>query len=82
MFSCYGELSTQVYDIDKPVGRSFGEIEFYSRHLTGLSGPILEPAVGSGRVLIPLLKAGYQVEGFDISPEMLDSCKKRLHEAG
>ncbi len=82
MFSVYGELSTQVYDIDKPVGRSFGEIEFYGNHLKGLNGPILEPAVGSGRVLIPLLKMGYLVEGFDISPEMLDSCKKRLDEAG
>ena len=81
MFSCYGEISTQVYDLDKPVGRSFGEIEFYSTLLEGVKGAILEPAVGSGRVLIPLLQAGYQVEGFDISPQMLQSCKKRLQYA-
>ncbi len=82
MFSCYGKLSTEVYDLDKPVGRSFGEIEFYSSRLTKVEGLILEPAIGSGRVLIPLLKEGFKIEGFDISAEMLESCQQRLLTAG
>ena len=43
-------------------------------------GRILEAAVGSGRVIIPLLEAGFTVDGIDYSPEMLDSCRKRCKE--
>ncbi|CAA9461369.1 MAG: SAM-dependent methyltransferase [uncultured Rubrobacteraceae bacterium] len=27
--SSYGRLATEVYDIDKPIGHSFGDVEFY-----------------------------------------------------
>lgn len=30
MYSSYGELCTEVYDISKPVGHSFGDVEFYT----------------------------------------------------
>jgi SAM-dependent methyltransferase len=71
----YGRLGAVVYDLDKPIGRSFGDIEFYKERLTGCEGAILEPAVGNGRVLIPLLEAGFAVEGFDRSEEMLQRCR-------
>lgn len=32
---------------------------------------------GSGRLLLPLLKKGYQIDGVDSSHEMLESCAKR-----
>jgi SAM-dependent methyltransferase len=71
----YGRLGALVYDLDKPIGRSFGDIEFYKERLAGCRGPILEPAVGNGRVLIPLLENGFDVEGFDPSEEMLERCR-------
>jgi SAM-dependent methyltransferase len=71
----YGTLATEVYDIDKPVGSSFGDLEYYSRALEGTVGQILEPAVGTGRILIPLLEAGLDVEGYDTSPEMIATCR-------
>ncbi|WP_313152292.1 class I SAM-dependent methyltransferase [Lacrimispora sp.] len=81
MLSYYGRLSSEVYDMDKPVGHSFGDIEFYSDRLKSCKGPILEPATGTGRILIPLLEKGFHVEGFDSSKDMLrichDNCKKR-----
>lgn len=80
MFSSYGKLSTEVYDIDKPVGRSFGDVEYYLRALKRISGNVLEPAVGSGRILIPLLMDGIDIEGIDNSEEMLASCKIRCTE--
>src|SRR5262249_8159369 len=52
----YGQLGALVYDLDKPIGCSFGDIEFYKERLAGCRGPILEPAVGNGRMLIPLLE--------------------------
>lgn len=81
MLNYYGRLSSEVYDLDKPVGHSFGDIEFYSDRLKSCKGPILEPATGTGRALIPLLEKGFQVEGFDSSKDMLrichDNCRRR-----
>lgn len=81
MLSYYGRLSSEVYDMDKPVGRSFGDIEFYADRLKSCKGPVLEPATGTGRILIPLLEKGFHVEGFDSSTDMLrichENCKKR-----
>ncbi|MGZ9585271.1 class I SAM-dependent methyltransferase [Paenibacillus marinisediminis] len=83
MYSSYGELCTEVYNFTKPVGHSFGrEIEYYKERLIGCEGLILEAGVGSGRVLIPLMEAGLQMEGLDSSPTMLESCKSRCDERG
>ena len=77
----YGTLASWVYNLDKPVGRSFGDLEYYQQRLAESEGPVLEPAVGNGRILVPLLEAGFSVEGFDASDEMLgycqDECRKR-----
>lgn len=74
----YGALAAMVYHADKPVGRSFGDVEFYLERLEGVGGPVLEPAVGNGRFLIPLLEAGHTVYGFDASSHMLDICKQEI----
>jgi SAM-dependent methyltransferase len=76
MHNRYGRLASWVYHLDKPVGRSFGDLEYYRQRLTGCNGPILEPAVGNGRIFIPLLEAGFVVEGFDASEDMLEYCRK------
>ncbi len=72
----YQNLSALVYDIDKPIGKSFGDLEFYQSVLSKVNGKILEPACGNGRLLIPLFKAGYKIEGFDQSDSMLKHLKK------
>lgn len=71
----YATLATWVYELDKPVGRSFGDVEFYLERLQGVTGPVLEPAVGNGRLFVPLLEAGLDVKGFDASEEMLGYCR-------
>lgn len=81
MFSYYSDLCTEVYNHTKPVGHSIsGDIEYYLDRLQSCQGRILEAAVGSGRMLIPLLEAGLLVDGIDYSPEMLASCHKRCEE--
>jgi SAM-dependent methyltransferase len=50
--------------------------------LAGVAGPILEPACGSGRTLVPLLEAGHDAAGFDTSEEMLEQCRARCAAAG
>ncbi|WP_439273180.1 class I SAM-dependent methyltransferase [Pseudochrobactrum sp. HB0163] len=71
----YGKLASRVYELDKPVGCSFGDVEFYLERLKNVTGPILEPAAGNGRMLVPLAQAGHMVSGFDLSADMLDLCK-------
>jgi ubiquinone/menaquinone biosynthesis C-methylase UbiE len=78
----YGRLATEVYDITKPIGHTFGDVEFYLQRLKSCTGRVLEPAVGTGRVMIPLLEAGIEVEGVDNSPEMLAICRARCAERG
>ena len=82
----YGELATEVYDITKPVGQTFEggdrRLDFYLGRLRSCSGRILEPAVGTGRMMILLLEAGLDVEGLDNSPEMLAVCRARCAERG
>ncbi|HEX5377794.1 MAG TPA: class I SAM-dependent methyltransferase [Phenylobacterium sp.] len=69
----YGSLCAEIYDLDKPVGSLF-DAAYYQGRLKDLDGPVLEAAVGTGRLLIPLLEAGIAAEGFDHSAQMLAVC--------
>ncbi len=83
MYSNYGPLCTELYDLTKPVGYSIGgDIEYYKERLQGLTGKILEAGVGSGRFYIPFMESGFDVEGIDNSLEMLASCRKRCLDRG
>lgn len=77
----YGDIAAEIYDLDKPFG-ALPDTAFHLERLSGLRGPLLEPACGSGRTLVPLLQAGLDVTGFDPSPQMLDRCRARCAEAG
>lgn len=82
MLGYYSKLSSEVYDLDKYVGLSFGDVEFYSDRLASCEGNILEPGVGTGRILIPLLEKGLKVDGFDVSAEMLEICRNNCEKRG
>jgi SAM-dependent methyltransferase len=45
-------------------------------------GPVLEIGCGTGRVLLPLAKAGTRLTGLDVSPEMLARARTKLAAAG
>ena len=53
--------------------------ELAAAHVTS-GGSLLELGCGSGRVLIPLLQAGFSVTGLDNDPEMLRFLRARLAE--
>ncbi len=40
-------------------------------------GPVIELGCGTGRVALPVVRAGYRVTGVDISPEMLARARRR-----
>ncbi|WP_174732239.1 class I SAM-dependent methyltransferase [Mesobacillus harenae] len=82
MLAYYSKLSSEVYDLDKFIGRSFGDVEFYQERLSSCTGSILEPGTGTGRMLIPLLEKGLKVEGIDASTEMLTICRRNCEKRG
>jgi SAM-dependent methyltransferase len=45
-------------------------------------GPVLEVACGTGRVLVPLARAGFSVVGVDLSAAMLAVARDKLARAG
>ena len=59
------------------------DVPFYVGLARGADGPLVELAVGSGRVAIPVAQAtGRRVIGLDSSPAMLDEARVRAAEAG
>lgn len=58
------------------------DIDFYLDLARACSGPVLEVACGTGRVLVPLAKAGFEVTGLDGSPHMLAVAREKLATVG
>ncbi len=76
LMKTYQELCTEFYDLEQhPLGEQ--ALAFYLEQARKANGPILEPMCGTGRFLIPMLQAGFDVEGFDASPFMLDALRKK-----
>ncbi len=65
----------EVCNLHLPVGHTVGDIGYYKRILASIEGVVLEIACSTGRVLVPLLEAGYRMEGLDHSPEVLEICQ-------
>lgn len=80
--SAYRNLAAAVYELDKPVGRSFGDIELYTELLKDTSGLIFEPAAGNGRMLISLASKGHAVQGTEPSADMRRLCERAATAAG
>ncbi|MDR0850712.1 MAG: class I SAM-dependent methyltransferase [Christensenellaceae bacterium] len=79
----YGTLSTKFYELSKPVGHSIdGDIEYYFEKLKNIKGKILEAGVGTGRMFIPFLKRGLNIDGVDLSSEMLKQCSINMKAHG
>jgi len=43
-------------------------------------GPVLELGCGTGRVLLPLARAGYEITGIDLSAPMIEQCRAKLQD--
>jgi SAM-dependent methyltransferase len=54
------------------------DVAFYIDMVRGADGPALELGCGTGRVLIPIARAGCAITGIDLSPAMLSVCREKL----
>jgi SAM-dependent methyltransferase len=77
--SLYDEIA-EIYD---PWSRSVTEdVDFYVERALASGGPVVELAVGTGRIAIPIARAGIDVIGVDSSPGMLAVARAAAEEAG
>ena len=58
------------------------DVAFYVELAKEADGPVVELAVGNGRVAIPVARAVGHVLGIDLSPAMLAQARERAAEAG
>src|SRR6266568_2714598 len=59
------------------------DVDFYVELARQADGPLVELAIGNGRVAIPVAQAtGRRVIGIDFSPAMLDQARMRAMQAG
>lgn len=65
----------EYYDFDHAITL---DVEFYLDLARQCGSPILELACGTGRLLVPLLQAGFEVYGLDLSENMLSICRRKI----
>lgn len=58
------------------------EIPFFLEQIARYGQPVLDVACGAGRVLLPLLRAGIDIDGNDISGDMLQYCQNKAAGEG
>jgi len=58
------------------------EIEYFQRFIEDDGQPALDVACGTGRLLLPYLHAGLDVDGCDVSEDMIALCSERAEREG
>src|SRR5256886_2895533 len=72
------DLIAPFYDIEHA---HFDEdVSMYINFAELCTGPLLELACGSGRLLVPLASEGYTLTGVDTSEKMLSMAQQRLQD--
>jgi SAM-dependent methyltransferase len=78
--TAYYDAIARIYD---PWSRSVTEdVDFYVEHALASGGLVVELAVGTGRIAIPIMRAGVPVIGVDSSPGMLEVAREAAESAG
>ncbi len=71
--------SAELAELYDAVYADCADIAFWQTVVPAVSaGPLLELGCGTGRVLLPLARAGHEVVGIDLSEPMLARCRTKL----
>jgi SAM-dependent methyltransferase len=77
--SSYDDFA-QHYDLWAPSEDE--DVAFYVEQARLSGGPVVELGVGTGRVALPIARAGIRVIGIDVSEAMLEICRREVKRAG
>src|SRR5437773_1998705 len=53
------------------------EIPFYVKQAQLATGPVLEVGCGTGRLTLPIARAGIDITGMDVSQPMLEQARRK-----
>ena len=77
----YHGLVAELYDLwfqDNPTK----DAETYRKFMKAIPGPALELGSGTGRLLLPFLQEGFDIEGVECSNDMINICNKKAQNLG
>jgi SAM-dependent methyltransferase len=77
----YQSLEAKLHDAFWEAEGPPAELPLLRSFLRDHPGPSLEVGCGSGRLLLPLLAEGFEIEGLDNAPEMLALCREQTAES-
>jgi len=78
----YLSLEAELHDAFWAAEDEGSEIGLMAEFLKTHPGRALEIGCGSGRLILPLVETGLEVEGLELSRDMLELCRKRADETG
>jgi SAM-dependent methyltransferase len=70
------DIYARFYDLD--FGEADADLFMYQQFASRCGSPILELGCGTGRVLLPLARQGYQITGVDLSLPMLEVARGKV----
>jgi SAM-dependent methyltransferase len=70
------DIYARFYDLD--FGEADADLFMYQQFASRCGSPILELGCGTGRVLLPLARQGYQITGVDLSLPMLRVARSKV----
>ncbi len=73
----YRGLMAQAWDLLRGDYSNWPDRPFYRAIIERQGGPALDVGCGTGRLTLDYLSAGFDVDGVDNSPEMLDICRNK-----
>lgn len=78
----YLSLEAELHDAFWEAEDDGSEVQLMAAFLRKFPGPALEIGAGSGRLMFPLVQLGLEVEGLEISSDMLELAKVRAVKLG
>jgi ubiquinone/menaquinone biosynthesis C-methylase UbiE len=78
----YRGLVAQAWDLFRGDTSDWADRHFWLELIHGEGEPVLDVGCGTGRLLLDYLGLGIDVEGVDVSPEMLALCREKGTELG
>ena len=80
-YEYYG-LTAQTWDLFRGDTSGWEDRRFYLDIIHDSGQPVLDVGCGTGRLLVDYLGLGIDIEGVDISPEMLELCHQKAQTKG
>ena len=74
----YYATTARHYDPSVEADAALRDLGFWLDLAQEVEGPILEVACGTGRVLLPVARAGRSIDGLDVTPSLLEVLRAKL----